>query len=195
MTEVRIYFEGDPKLRSGFQEFFSGFRGPNVRVKPIGCGANAIENFMNGIKRNPNAINTLLIDSEGPYTPDLLRQIRQRPNGHAAFGRGIADSQIHLMVQVMESWFLADKQALRGYYGQGFSENRLPGNPAVEEISKDDVLNGLAGATRTTAKGRYHKTNHASDLLAIIEPAKVRAVAPACDRLFNTLAQIVDQPN
>ena len=42
-----------------------------------------------------------------------------------------------------------------------------------------------------TQKGKYHKTMHAPDLLARIDAAKVRAAAPACDRLFNVLEHLI----
>jgi hypothetical protein len=40
-----------------------------------------------------------------------------------------------------------------------------------------------------TKKGEYHKIQHASKLLALLEVDKVRQVAPHCDRLFTTLLQ------
>ena len=187
---VRIYFEGDRRLRSGFRSFFQDFFQGVGRVALVPCGAKAIEHFMGGLKSHPDAFNVLLIDSEGPYTPDLLRQIRQHDHWDAAIGRRVSNDYLHFMVQVMESWFLADRAALETYYGPGLAENRLPPNPRVEQISKDDVLNGLSAATRETRKGRYHKTNHAPELLSAIDPAIVRAAAPSCDRLFNDLAQM-----
>jgi hypothetical protein len=98
------------------------------------------------------------------------------------------------MVQVMETWFLADRQTLRDYYGQGFMENRLPGNTDVEQIPKDDVESRLAAATEPTKKGKYHKTRHAPDLLAMIDVSKLRSVSPACDRLFKSLEHLTSQP-
>ena len=92
------------------------------------------------------------------------------------------------MVQLMEAWFLADRDALRAYYGQGFHENRLKGDPAnVEQVTKDDVLNGLKRATEDTQKGKYHKVRHGRDLLARVDPDRVRKAAPHCDRLFREL--------
>ena len=53
------------------------------------------------------------------------------------------DEQCHLMVQVMDvEWFLADRDALESYYGQGFLEavRFLKLNPNVEQVSKQDVI-------------------------------------------------------
>ena len=189
-TAVRIYFEGDPKLRSGFRSLFAGLQSASRRITPVPCKANAIADFMDGIKDYPDAVNILLIDSEGPYTPNLRQEVRQHDHWDTASGRQVPDNRLHFMVQVMESWFLADRAALRNYYGAGLAENRLPANRQVEQIPKDDVINGLAAATRDTGKGRYHKTRHAPALLAALNPAQVRAAAPACANLFAALEQL-----
>jgi hypothetical protein len=86
------------------------------------------------------------------------------------------------MVQVMESWFLADEAALRAFYGKRFQEGAVGWNPKVEEIPKDDAFGRLR-----RVGGEYHKTKHASKLLATIDPAVVRQAAPNCDRMFRAL--------
>ena len=44
------------------------------------------------------------------------------------------------MIEIMESWFLADRDALARHFGEGFKAAALPGNPArVESIPKRDV--------------------------------------------------------
>ena len=79
------------------------------------------------------------------------------------------------MVEVMEAWFLADREALAEFYNGGFVLNALPGSTInIEIIRKQDIARGLAQATRNTAtKGEYHKTKHGFDLLAGIDPTKV----------------------
>lgn len=91
------------------------------------------------------------------------------------------------MVQVMESWFLADKQALADYYGQGFLANSLPGQPNIELIAKAEVFNALKHASKKTQKGEYHKTEHGFDLLSLIDPTRVRAASTHADRLHVIL--------
>jgi hypothetical protein len=94
------------------------------------------------------------------------------------------------MVQCTESWFLADRQALATYYGQGFVENALRRNPDVEAIAKADVLASLQAATRRTrTKGPYHKTRHGFALLSMIDPGRVSQASRHADRLFNLIAQ------
>ncbi len=57
----------------------------------------------------------------------------------------------------------------------------------VEKISKPDVLDGLMNATRDTKKGAYGKGAHSFKILARIDPAKVRQVAPYAERLLTHL--------
>jgi hypothetical protein len=89
------------------------------------------------------------------------------------------------MVQLMESWFLADIQALKRYFGQGLSETRLRGNRAIEQISKKDVLSRLKDATRTTLKQKYDKAEDAPHLLRQLDPTLVRNASPHCQRIFT----------
>ncbi len=92
------------------------------------------------------------------------------------------------MVQVMESWFLADRKALANFYRQGFRPNALPGNPRqIERIPKNAVEDGLDRATRNTTKGRYHKGQHSFEILASLDPAKVTAASPHARRFVQTL--------
>jgi hypothetical protein len=88
--------------------------------------------------------------------------------------------QVFLMVQAMEAWFLADRKVLAIYYGADFRSNNLPGDERhIEAIRKGDLERSLVDATRVTkTKGRYHKTRHAFDLLAEIDPGKVEAGSP-----------------
>jgi len=93
------------------------------------------------------------------------------------------------MVQLLEAWFLADKDALKSYYGQGFNPNPIPGNPNAEQIAKATVMTAMEIATRNTQKGAYRKIRDASRLLERIRPAFVRAKSPHCDRLFTELSE------
>jgi hypothetical protein len=99
----------------------------------------------------------------------------------------VDQNQVFWMVQIMEAWFLADREVLKNFYGSDFHEKSLPGNPHVEEVPKGDVLSSLKLATRNTKAGQYHKTAHASKLLSLLSAEKVAAVAPNCRRLLETL--------
>jgi uncharacterized Fe-S cluster-containing radical SAM superfamily protein len=111
----------------------------------------------------------LLLDGEDPQEFQLRRKSLE----------GCDPDSIFWMVQIMESWFLADVDALKSLFGGSLSK----GNPKVEEIPKEDVLERLKKA----ANGEYHKVKHGIKLLELIDPARVRKAARNCDRMFRLI--------
>jgi hypothetical protein len=87
----------------------------------------------------------------------------------------------------MEAWFLADREALTEFYGQGFLAGSLPGQPNIEQIPKRSLLPVLKHASKQTTKGSYHKTRHGFALLALINPQSLRNASPHAGRLFDVL--------
>ena len=169
VSAIRIYFEGDARLRPGFHSFLSSIvemaRTHKISINLIACESTPIEDFMKAIEAHPDASNFLLIDTEGPDDGKLLINIKAHDHWNPPNGMVVSDNQIHFMTQIMESWFLSDKEALDKFYGKDFRTNKLPDNPEVEKVSKEDVLNTLKAATRERKKGAYHKTRHAPELL------------------------------
>ena len=192
VAPIAIYFEGSSDLREGFSAFFSEIPGDRPKLVAGGSFANTIRAFVIAVEQASGS-NLLLVDSDGPDDGRLLQKVKNNPEWNSALA--VRDEQVHFMVQVMESWLLADKGALESYYGRDFRSTRLPSNPRVEQVSKDDVLKGLREATRGTGKGPYHKTRHAPALLVLIDTAKVRSAAPSCDRLFRAIESKTESPN
>ena len=92
------------------------------------------------------------------------------------------------MVQLMESWLVADMAVLAAYFGKGFDERAFPKRADVETIPKADALRSLRDATRRTAKSGYSKAKHSFEILALIRPNLVRQASPHADRLLTALA-------
>lgn len=197
--EIRIYVEGGGDQRSGkaaIREGFSKFLGSvkekarahRVRWNIIACGSigNAVEDYRNALIRHPDAFNLLLVDSDGPVHGPPAEHLR----ANAGFDMsGLSPDQIHLMVQVMEAWIIADGDALNLYYGVGLNTNALPKHMNIEEVAKQAVYQGLEMATRNTTKGAYHKIRHGPKILAMLNVQKVREKARHCDRLFTLLEE------
>ena len=99
------------------------------------------------------------------------------------------NSQCHLMVQCMESWFLADRETLKLFFGQGFKENQLPALAnSIEKIAKTQIYQCLANATsECKTKAKYGKGEHSFKLLSIINPVKVMNASPWAKRLIDDL--------
>ncbi len=194
MKRIQIFVEGggrDPdqktQLRGGFSRFFSK---AGVSCHVVACGGRdaAFKKWHASCSSRSEAFNVLLVDSEGPVSTTPRRHlVKNDPSWQIPSG---CDEQLHLMVQMMEAWFLADPEALATYYGQGFGKNALPGRLVVEEVPKVDIESALKSATEKTQKKRYHKIRHGADLLAKIDPVKVRKRAPHCERLLTMLANV-----
>lgn len=199
VKEIHVYIEGggnqkDTKtyLRQGFSEFLGRvietIREQHIRwkIKLSGSRGEAYEDFSEALKSRPDVFNVLLVDSEGPVNDKPYKHLNDRD------GWSLSEEQnanCHLMVEMMESWFIADIGALIKFYRQGFNSHAIPRNPNVELISKAELEDALKRATIHTIKGEYHKIKHGSQILKLVDPSKVRSSAPHCDRLFTTLAE------
>ncbi len=202
VKEIRIYIEGggDGKntkalLRQGFNSFMKDLiqiaRSKRIQWHNIPCGSrhHAFRDFKNALQSHPDAYKVLLVDSEAPVNKTPWDQLKDRDNWNSS---GMDDIHCHLMVQVMESWFTADIEALKHFYGQGFKENAIPYNQKVEKINKSDLESAFKKATKDTSKGEYNKIKHGAKLLELVDVAKVRSASTHCDRFFKTLAQKMD---
>ncbi len=171
--------------RRGFRKFIenAGVAGvPNV--VPCGSRGNAYRDFRTAIRDGVDAL--LLVDAEGPVTTqEAWRHLKANDNWDRP--ANATDGQCHLMVQAMESWFLADSDALASFYGQGFNARALPANPDIEQVSKEDVLAGLNQAVRNTRKGDYKKGLSSYEILERLDLGKVRTRSKYADRFIQAL--------
>jgi len=204
MVKVTIFVEagGDTRLqqggcRKGFREFLNKLA---IKSAPtiIACGSrkNAYDSFCMGLKNTKNnEYCLLLVDSETPVTnSNVWQHVYLREGDKWQKPDKATEEHLHFMVECMEAWFMADKQTLISYYGQGFNQNALSQNANIEDISKQDLYATLNNATRKTAKGGYSKGGHAFELLSKIDANKVIANSPYAKRLHNTLQKLLETP-
>ncbi|MDE2984912.1 MAG: DUF4276 family protein [Gemmatimonadota bacterium] len=191
---VRLYVEGggDSKrlktqCRRGFRKFIekAGLQGRMPRIVACGGRQRAYDSFATALDAGTSTP-MLLVDAERRVTDSSAWEHLRKRDGWSRPGRA-HENQCHLMVQVMESWFLADRGTLKAFYGPGFHEESLPSDPSIERIVKADVLDGLARATRKTSKGPYDKGPTSFDILAEVDPSKVERSAPHAKRFLDTL--------
>lgn len=196
--KVKVYVEGGgdnrslrAQCREGFRDFFckAGLEGRMPRIVASGRRMKAFEDFRNALQQaGAEDFIVLLVDSEDSVGVEegSWAHLKRRDN----WDRPVAatDENAHLMVQCMESWFLADKDKLATFFGDGFHRKALPARPEVEDISKKNVRDSLEAASRHCGKkGKYDKGQHSFKILARLNPAKVTASSPHVKRLLETL--------
>lgn len=193
---AKLYIEGGgdrsksqaARFREGWNRFFEN-AGVGGRVTIVrGGGRSQTFNRFSAAVSHPRAgtIPILLVDSESAVRDghSVWQHLKER-DGWARPG-GAGDDQAFLMVQLMETWFLADRGALQRYFGAGFRENQLKTWPDLERVPKATVLKALDRATAKCSK-RYAKGRISFELLAKIAPASVAEACPHAKDLGERL--------
>jgi hypothetical protein len=201
VTSVAIYMEGGgdshharAALRQGMTEFLKPLKDAarvrSWRWKLVCCGGRqeAFNAFVHAVRTGDNTVAALLVDAEGAVTEPPRAHLRARDGWDLC---GTPDEVLHLMVQTMETWIVADTVMLATYYGQHFNANPLPKTVNLETVPQTQIASSLRQATRATQKGAYHKIRHASDLLQRIDRQVVQRRCPSCTRLFDTLGHLI----
>ena len=156
MVKVRLFVEGggtskaqNSVCRRDFRKFIEKAKLTVRNLEVVLCGSrtHAFEDFKNA-PADGQSLALLLVDAERPVKAPAVNakpweHLKQSPDGWIR-PKTVTDEQCHLMVEVMESWFLADVEALETYYDQGFKRSMLPRNTNIESVSKQDVIRGLS---------------------------------------------------
>ena len=197
MKAIAIYLEGGgagagsaqqkADLRTGMDALLAtqkqAARDKKLGWKLIPCGSRnqAFDAFDHALQQaDEDTLLVLLVDSENAIAKETkdadanaqarVKHLTQRDNWDLS---AVAPKQIHLMVQCMEAWIVADPEELAAYYGKRFHAKSLPNRQDLEEEPKPDLLDKLKKATQKTQKGEYAKIKHASNLLARIDQGRV----------------------
>lgn len=212
MVTIQLFIEGGGErgtpsskylaieMRRAFKSFIrqEGIAENCFSVVRCGTRNRAFEMFThaaNANKRETTIIPLLLVDSEDavpdnthPWTFLQQKDGWNRPNN-------VLDEQVHLMAHCMETWFLADTDALEAFFGHGFNANALPKTEPIEDALKKDVLDGLNRAAKTSSKKGYDKGKHSFAILARLDPVKVQGKARWFCRLLKTMDNLLRNPH
>ena len=197
---VKLYVEGAGKTdlerqlcRRAFSTFF-GVPGLSVRrPRTVPCGGrkSAYDAFATAIKTAKHGeLPLLLVDAEDAVEPGqtVWQHLKSRDDWDKPAGAN--DDQAFLMVQIMETWFLADPDMLRAYFGQGFSEKQLRAWPSLEDVPKGTVYDALAKATAQCKTKAYSKGRTSFEMLARLDSVKVEIACPHAKALFERLRSV-----
>lgn len=164
---------------------------PTPPPEVVACGSrgDTLRKFRAACSRSSETTPVLLVDSEGPvdWSRGSARAHLQRVDDWDL--RFTDDRSVHLMVQFMETWIIADPETVAAYYGKGFRKKALPAASDPEQIGKARVLAALKQATAATRRRRYDKTRDAPALLERLDSRRVAAKCRGCARLFVALRE------
>ncbi len=182
MVKAKIFIEGgspgavsDAIFKQSWQKFFqaAGLTKPMPGVVRGTSRNETFDKFKDALlrqkpRKKQHEILLLLVDSEGPVADghSAWQHLKARPEDNWDKPPVVGDGSAFLMVQFMETWFLADRNALRTVFGQDFNPNPIGAWPDLEKVAKDTAWDALQRATN----GRYQKGDASFKLLAKIDP-------------------------
>lgn len=162
------------RCREGFRKLLEkcDFKLRMPRTFACGGRASAFDDFKTA-HRNKAAGDyvAMLIDSEDPLA-DLeaaWEHLTLRPGDNWEQTAGATDEQVLFMTTCMETWIVADREALRKHYGSKLQSSALPPLTNLEARGRHDVQDGLAHATRNCSNA-YTKGKRSFEVLAKLTP-------------------------
>jgi hypothetical protein len=193
---AKIYVEGGgegkdlkSKCREGFQKFIQAsgnFEGRMPRIVACGGRNEAFNDFSTAHKSAGNEFVALLVDSEDAVRniEEPWQHLKQRDDWERL--AGATDEQALLMTTSMETWIIADRDALHKYFGAELQETALPPLNNLEGRSRKDIFNQLVHATRN-CKNAYQKGERSFDILGKINPSVIKVHLPSLARVITIL--------
>lgn len=225
VKEITIYLEGggnNAETLAPFRQGMSKFLGPLVEearqrrvrwtIVPCGGRSQAYKAFKAGLKTEPDVHHVLLVDAEETVS-DLnnpWEHLKSRIGDEWTKPSKSSNDQCHLMIVTMETWFLADAEAITELFRRtkGFDASVFPAMPAeppppreggnapprkpstfLESKTKAAVNTILKKAFKNTNAGEYRKIDDGARMLGVIDSSKVRKQCPSCERLFKSLGK------
>lgn len=192
--KITIYVEGggdtrrqQTDCRKAFSKFFekAGFKGKMPTI--IACGGRSIayKDFCTAMKVKSD-YPLLLVDSEAAVLAKTKwEHLKTRMGDAWDKPEHATEDHVFLMVECMEAWFMADKEAIKDY----FNIEALPAHSNIEEISKRDLMDKLEAASKQKRKRGYSKGNDSFKILELIDPNKVINASPKAKELITHLKE------
>jgi len=182
---LHIYIEGGGdrnelkiRCRRGYQSLL-GKMGLQRMPRTVACGGRdtAFDKFKTAIRNGQDAI--LLVDSEDPVAEKATPWSHLKARDGWDQPANTDDEQAQLMVTCMETWIVADHEALKRVFGSCMRESSLPPLVELESRNRHDVLAALENATKSCGRTRMYKKGARSfQILGELNPSTLKTHLP-----------------
>lgn len=88
---------------------------------------------------------------------------------------GATENNLFFMAACMETWIVADEDALQEFYGKCFQSN-LPRAEALNTVTKNDIMDALEKSTKECGKEKQYNKNNKKDSFKILEKVDVAKI-------------------
>ncbi|MDR3689991.1 MAG: DUF4276 family protein [Fimbriimonas sp.] len=183
------------QCRQGFHKFAeaAGVRG--VGFVSRGGRNEAHSAFCTALsEREMDSVVLLLVDSEEAIPEGLSNweHLASRHDNELRRPEGASEENLFLMVQCMETWFIADVDCLKQRFGHGFKTTPFKEWPEFEAVPKATVFDVLDRAT-ADCETSYAKGSTSFEILGLISPERVITKCPNAARLLDRLRKHMEQ--
>ncbi len=201
LVKIKLYIEGggdsatqDTEFRAAWAAFFEKAGLGRLRKRPATFRGSGREQTYDAYKtavktRRPDELPLLLVDSEDLVAAghSVWTHLKERDNWEKPSGAG--DEDAFLMIACMETWFVADREALKRFFHNCWRDNALPQWPDLAAVEKTRVFAALEQATAGCGDKKYAKGKVSFELLKAIDPAVVEAACPSAKALLKRLRE------
>jgi hypothetical protein len=166
-----------------------GFKGRKPRLVACGGRQAVYDRFVIEHSSRAASYVAMWIDSEEPMsnielTWTHLENVSTVPKWRAPCGA--ADDQILFMTTCMESWIVADRDALREHFGNELQESALPANLDLENRARHEVQDKLYHATRNCSNP-FRKGERSFEIFGLLSPTTLKQHLPSFVRVARVL--------
>ena len=168
-----------------------GIEGRKPKLKACGGRDRVFRDFRMEMQAEDHDFVAMWIDSEAPMvdierTWKHLATVTTVPRWQQP--EGAEDDQVLFMTTCMETWIVADREALRQHYRpkQSLNESPLPSPTDLEARQRHEVQKGLERATKDCSNG-YAKGVRSFDVFEKLDPAVLKRHLPSFARVHRIL--------
>jgi len=188
-VSVHLYVEGGGdsrdehiRCREGFRKLLekAGFSGRMPRIVAGGGRSATFDKFKKALQDSDKTA-ILLVDSEAPVTSPPWAHLQARDGWERP--AAAVDDQAQFMVTCMETWVMADREALRRFCRNNLKEAALLPLNDLEQRDRHQVQEALERATHQ----QYQKGRRSFQILTDLNPTTLQKHLSYFRRLIQTL--------